>query len=318
MPVYNGQPYLAEAIESVLRQSFRDFEFVIVDDGSTDDSPTVLQQFADADERLRVLTRGNSGIVNALNEGVAAARGSYIARMDADDIALPDRLQKQLAYMQRSPDCVAVGSAMLNIDPQGRPIAVQRYPQSHDEIQRQLLRGIGGISHPTSMIRAEAMQQVGGYRLKYQWVEDKDLWLRLTEIGRLSNLEDVLLQYRLHLESVCYRRNLEQSRLMRRLLSEFQHRHGSTTADGTFTEPSPPGVAEADTTARTPAQVHAHWSSWALQEGNFGTATRHAWSAITESPWSFDYWPLLVRCLLRIRQPTGLLRPLRRRLVRPE
>src|SRR5436305_1519215 len=122
MPVFNARRYVAEAIRSIQRQSFDQFQFIIVDDGSTDGSSNIIQSLARTDTRIRVIAGPNRGIVKALNNGLDFCDGEFIARMDADDLATPDRFQKQLAYLKGHDDCVAVGSRVLLIDDQGAPI----------------------------------------------------------------------------------------------------------------------------------------------------------------------------------------------------
>src|ERR1051326_2264165 len=119
VPVYNAARYLDVAISSVLRQTFSDFELIAVDDGSKDDSKKILEHFSANDARIRVISRPNTGIVGALNDGLAVARGEFIARMDADDVALPGRFQAQLDYLRGHPDCIAVGTAVQIIDARG-------------------------------------------------------------------------------------------------------------------------------------------------------------------------------------------------------
>src|SRR5205823_4798077 len=119
MPVYNAASYVADAVKSIMAQTFDDFEFIAVNDGSTDRSEAILNEFARADRRIRVISRANTGIVGALNDGIAAAEAELIARMDADDVSSPQRLQRQLAYMQAHPECVALGGRVIGTDPYG-------------------------------------------------------------------------------------------------------------------------------------------------------------------------------------------------------
>ncbi len=128
MPLYNARRHLASALDSVLAQTFTDFEIIAVDDGSRDDTLDLLRQYESRDPRVRVLSRPNTGIVGALNDGMRLARADLIARMDGDDLCLPDRFEKQVAYLQQHPDCVLVGSQVLLIDPDGEPICPHRRP----------------------------------------------------------------------------------------------------------------------------------------------------------------------------------------------
>jgi len=220
MPVYNAGRFLADAVNSIRDQSFRDWEMICVNDGSTDDSGQLLDQFAAQDARIRIVHQANTGIVGALNHGCELVRGPLICRMDGDDLALADRIETQLALLRNTPNCVAVGGAILEIDTDGDPLCCSRLPTSHADIENNLLHRRTGLFHPTTMIRTEAFRAVGGYRAEYQWVEDHDLWLRLAQRGQLANLDQVVLCYRQHSSSVCWQRAAEQRELMNRLLAE--------------------------------------------------------------------------------------------------
>ena len=148
LPVFNGIRHLREAVDSILGQTFADFEFIIIDDGSTDDSAKTLQQYAQVDSRIRLVSRPNKGLTVTLNEGVGMASAPLLARMDADDIALPQRLEKQTAYMREHPDCVLLGSAVTLIDPEGLPIRQMCSEQTHEEIDYAHLNRGWPIVHP--------------------------------------------------------------------------------------------------------------------------------------------------------------------------
>jgi glycosyltransferase involved in cell wall biosynthesis len=198
MPVYNAKRYVAEAIESILGQTFRDFEFLIIDDGSTDGSLAILKHYAARDARIRLWSGPNAGYVPRLNEMLALARGELIARMDADDVSFPDRFVRQVEFLRDHPDVDVVGGSQECIDSRGFLMTVCRPPQGHDEIQECALTGAGPISHPTVMMRRRAVLAVGGYREELMPAEDFDLWLRMGERGLLANLPDVIIRYRMH------------------------------------------------------------------------------------------------------------------------
>jgi glycosyltransferase involved in cell wall biosynthesis len=290
MPVHNAASYLPAAVGSILGQTFRDFELIAVDDGSTDNSLDILRQLAAGDSRIRVITRPGTGIVGALNDGLAAARGELIARMDADDVALPRRFERQVAFLRGKPDCVAVGSAVLLIDSDGDPICVQTWAETHEEIDSLLLRGHGGLAHPTAMMRTAALRHVGGYRKQYEWIEDKDLWLRLAEIGRLANLLDPLLQYRLHGTSVCAQREREQQRLWEQLLAETYQRRRLAAKPPKLHLPRHAAVG--DHCAR------AKWIRGAARSGNYRTAAKHARRLAKEYPLRPSTWMTILRAAL--------------------
>lgn len=216
MPVYNAQRYLREAVSSILAQTFRDFELLAIDDGSTDSSKAILDALAQSDPRVRVISRPNTGIVGALNDGLAAAQGEFIARMDADDWVTPDRFDKQLAFLAAHPNCVCVGSYFNYMDAEGALVKWNPRDTDPATIERTLLTGDGGaLIHPVIMARRAAIERAGRYRVEAQWVEDLDLYLRLARIGELSNVSEVLLHYRFHTQSVNFTRN--QGRHQRKL-----------------------------------------------------------------------------------------------------
>ena len=198
MPVFNGGKHLAKAISSILEQTFQDFELLLLDDGSTDESLRILREFEALDSRVKVTARENKGLICTLNELVAQARGKYMARMDADDVAFPDRFARQLCFLDENLDVVCVGGCFEIIDGADRYLTTLKQPQSNSQIQDLLLAGHSAISHPTAMVRSVSMRAVGGYDVRYCAAEDYDLWLRLGEIGELANLSAVLLKYRVH------------------------------------------------------------------------------------------------------------------------
>ncbi|WP_348266553.1 glycosyltransferase [Edaphobacter sp. DSM 109919] len=200
MSVFNGGSFLSQAVESILHQSFEDFEFIIVDDGSTDASASTLDGFQSRDARIHVVHQKNTGLVHALNRGCALARGKYIARMDADDIALPDRLASQVEFLESHPTVVLLGGAVDFIDARGNKLHTARYPAADTAIKRALLDS-SVFWHPTVLMSRRAFVCLGGYR-NVPDAEDYDLWLRMAEIGELANLSQVLLRYRVHAQQV--------------------------------------------------------------------------------------------------------------------
>jgi len=228
MPVYNSEKYLKYTIESILCQSFKHFEFIIIDDGSTDNSFQIIRKYAERDNsRIIIINKGKQGLVSALNDGLTLAKGRYIARTDSDDISLPDRFKLQLGYMRKNPGCAILGSDVLLIDEDGDPVARNIHPTNHDEILEGLLKGRGEyIRHSTTFFRKDYINRIGGYREETEWAEDLDLYLRLSEIGRLSNLKEVLLKYRVHRESVNYKKWKQQRNAVAIVLRDYSLRNG--------------------------------------------------------------------------------------------
>jgi Glycosyl transferase family 2 len=211
LPVRDGADFIAAAIDSILAQTLRAFELLVVDDGSRDATPTLLADLAGRDERLRVLSQPALGLVAALNRGMAEARGPYVARMDADDLAMPERLAMQVAALDAQPGVAALGSACRVIDRSGRVLG-ERHPPTDPNAIRGALDAGNCMIHPTMLLRRDAVLQVGGYRAAFRLAEDFDLWLRLAERYDLMNLPDCLLAYRQH-EGQSAWRDLEQQAL---------------------------------------------------------------------------------------------------------
>ena len=197
MPVRNAARFLEEAAESVLAQGLADLELIAVDDGSSDETPAVLRALAARDPRLKILTTPAAGIVPALQAGIAAAKGEFVARMDADDIAATERLERQVAALRADPSLALIGSAITLIDEAGHKLREVSYPASPAEI-RLALPSRNCFAHPTVLMRRDALLAVGGYRSAFALCEDYDLWLRLAERFDLANLPEPLLRYRLH------------------------------------------------------------------------------------------------------------------------
>jgi glycosyltransferase involved in cell wall biosynthesis len=290
MAVYNGEQYLAEAVESILAQTFTDFEFIIIDDGSTDGSLSILRRYAALDRRIRLVSRPNRGQVPTLNEILEMARGELIARMDADDIALPSRLEVQVDYLRRHPECLVVGSRVLLIDGDGEPLCEFSKAQTHEEIDGAHLRGEGGaIIHPAVVMRREAFLAVGGYRAEVASAEDLDLWLRLAERGRLANVPEMLLKYRRHPLAMGYAEMEKQRQAGETLLRDAWRRRGLG---------EPPRPAPDGRTRLGPADHHRIWAWWALGSGYVPTARKHAFRLLCLNPLSFESWRV-VACALR-------------------
>jgi len=203
MAVHNGEGFLAEAIESILHQTFDDFEFLIIDDGSTDKSPTILSAYAARDDRVRLVSQPNQGLTKSLNTAFRTARGEFIARFDADDIALPQRFERQVSALRADTALVLVGSEVELITHDGLCLGARGHAIDHDEIRRRLLLGDGGaLTHPAVMIRQSALKAVGGYDETFPKGQDLDLFLRLSELGKVTNLPDTLLLWRQHDSSI--------------------------------------------------------------------------------------------------------------------
>ncbi|RDC54754.1 glycosyltransferase [Pedobacter chinensis] len=206
MPVFNSELFVAEAIQSILKQSYQDFDFLIINDGSTDNSDIIISSFSD--NRIKYINnKTNKGIVSTLNEGLKLSTGKYIARMDADDIALPDRLAKQLDFLMANPKYKLCGSRAIAIDVNGKEISKLNRPLHTDQLKVfNLFRN--AFIHPTIMADAEAIKKFG-YNEDYKYAEDYLLFSQITMNYQVANLNERLLLYRIHDESITSKKKEE-------------------------------------------------------------------------------------------------------------
>ncbi len=203
LPVYDAMPYLPEAVDSILGQTHKEFEFLIINDGSNDGSAEYLATIKD--KRVKVLHQENKGLGATLNRIIELCQTKYIARMDADDIALPERLERQLAFMEAHPEVLMLGTQIMFLCNKNTVRHIVA-PLDHDGIVRALTQGrVAAICHPTIMCRTDAARHVGGYRIRVVG-EELDFFLRMSEMGQVANLPDVLLHYRINADSVVMRR----------------------------------------------------------------------------------------------------------------
>jgi glycosyltransferase involved in cell wall biosynthesis len=210
MGVYNGMPFLDEAVKSILRQTFTDFECIAINDGSQDESGAVLDAYAATDSRLRVVHQENRGLVATLNRGIHEARAPLIARMDADDIAHPERFARQIAYLHAHPEIAVLGSAITVIDASGAALREIPYPMGAENIAKKMRHEGSYVAHPAVMMRREAVLAVGGYREAFRHAEDYDLWLRLLDRCSIDNLPESLLYYRQHGNNTSFKHRFAQ------------------------------------------------------------------------------------------------------------
>ena len=198
MSVHNGGAYLREAIRSILDQSFEDFEFIVIDDGSTDGSPEVIETFADSDVRLRPIYQENRGLTRSLNRGIAEARGRLIARMDADDVSLPDRLEKQVAYLNAHADVGIVGGMTRHVNADGVEMGGAWPSWSPPDLNgwRTLFENV--LCHPTVVMRRDVLDRLGlgPYHAEILYAQDYELWTRALFETKIANLPDVVLERR--------------------------------------------------------------------------------------------------------------------------
>lgn len=202
MSCYNAEKWLPAAIDSVLVQSYTDFEFIILNDGSTDTTLSIVRAYGSKDSRIVILDKPNTGLADSLNCGIRVARGRWIARIDADDLCDPLRLEKQLKFVLENPDIVLLGSGFREIDVHNIRVKDHYYPGKSRQLIRRLERLRGFFPHSSAFFRLDIAKQLGGYRTEIKRAEDWDLWLRFSERGNIACLADLLVLIRKHNEQI--------------------------------------------------------------------------------------------------------------------
>lgn len=308
MSVYNCAPYLEMAIASILNQTFTDFEFLILDDGSSDESATIIDRFAASDDRIAVIRRENRGLIDSLNELIAKARGVWIARMDGDDIAHPDRFAKQIAFLKANPGYGVLGTWTADIDEAGAPFPIEG--EDHPTNYADFLEIIGtrsALCHPSVMMRRDLVQAVGGYHAAFKHCEDYDLWLRLADKTMICSLPERLINYRHTAGQVSNRYAFEQQygAVVSRLA--FHERRNGRIDPTEHLAVLPPINALNDLFGRSDVEQHARemlvsgllYSKTGLDSGGFKLLLDHVRSGGVKD----GLWRTVLRLAIRMGLP---------------
>ncbi|MCW1908063.1 MAG: glycosyltransferase family 2 protein [Candidatus Saccharibacteria bacterium] len=210
LPTYNGANYLALALDSILTQTYTDFELLVINDGSTDKTASILAAYAKKDKRLHVITQPNKGLVASLNHGIELASGEYIARHDDDDVSHPERFMKQVAFLDSHPDVAIVGSSMSVMDDAGQVLHNHAVLLQDPELRHELLIR-SPFPHGSVVFRKSAAVNAGLYNGDTWPAEDYDLWLRMSQQGQLANIDDYLYTYRENSKGISSMRQQEQA-----------------------------------------------------------------------------------------------------------
>jgi glycosyltransferase involved in cell wall biosynthesis len=293
MPVFNGEKYLGAAAESILAQTYPDFELVILDDGSTDGSLRMLRQFRRGDPRIRIISREHRGFDDTANQLIGLARGEYVALMAQDDIALPERLALQVAFLRSNPEVLCVGGSFEVIDGDGRFLTILRQPETDQDIQRLNLAGHNSFHSACVTSRREPLLALGGFDPSFFPSEDLDLWLRLGEIGKLANLREPVLRYRMHSSSISAQTQSQMHVTARRACERAWQRRGIR---GNF-EATEDWRPRPDRDSRHKFMLLYGW--WAFNSRERQTAIIYGWRAIRAKPLEPDGWRLFLCALLK-------------------
>jgi glycosyltransferase involved in cell wall biosynthesis len=199
MSVYNSQDYLDDAIKSILTQTYKNFEFLIIDDGSTDDSLKIINSYKD--KRIRVVSRENKGLVYSLNQGLKLAKGEFIARQDSDDISLPHRLEKEIVFLENNDNIGMVGSNYTIINTQGKKLVTTNVFTHPNDLKLAQI-ACNQFGHGSVMMRKKTVLKCGGYDSRVGHVEDYHLWNRISRVADIANIEEPLYLYRTNPEGI--------------------------------------------------------------------------------------------------------------------
>lgn len=216
MPVYNGEKYLKEAIDSILKQTFSDFELLLINDGSTDSTEAIIKSYDDV-RMIYIKNEKNLGLIKTLNKGLDLAKGEFIARMDQDDIALPTRFEKQINIFHKNPD-IGVCGTWFTCFGEGIKEKTLQHPVNSESIKINLL-GRSSLGHPTVMLRKSAMENLR-YDENYQSAEDYEFWVSLSRVTRLYNIPESLLKYRVHQTNISVVENSLQSQTAKKIIGD--------------------------------------------------------------------------------------------------
>lgn len=288
MSAYNTEQYVAEAVKSILKQTFTDFEFLIIDDGSTDSSLKILKRFAAQDPRIQLISRENRGIARTRNELLNQAQGEFIAVTDSDDITAPNRLALQVEFLRQHPEIVCVASSFDVVDEKNRYLSHCDVPLDDADIQQLLLKGISLLMHPVAMFRKSVLLEIGGYDEAMVASSDLDLWLRMGEVGKLANLPETLLRYRLNKRSISHRKQTNQ------------RDHAQEACERAWKRRGIQGEFVGDHTDRLHQHEFLLKSGWlGFNTGRRGMAIDYGLQAISSQPRSLESWRLLVCALIK-------------------
>lgn len=198
MSCYNGSRWLSEAIESILIQTYKSFELLLVNDGSTDDTWNIIQFYKNLDNRIIAINKKNTGLADSLNLGINMARGRWIVRIDQDDICDTKRLEQQINFLYKNPLVVLLGSGFVEIDDKNRILKKHKYPSQHNKLVRCLEKSKRFFPHSSACYRLDIVKEIGGYNTRIRRAEDRDLWLKFATKGKIACMSNYLVSIRKH------------------------------------------------------------------------------------------------------------------------
>jgi glycosyltransferase involved in cell wall biosynthesis len=293
MPVYNGGEYVRASINSIISQSYLDFELLVIDDGSTDGTADIVRSFEDL--RVSLIPQPHLGVAGALQRGLEAAKGRYIARMDADDVSDSTRFVRQVGFLDRHTDVVLVGTWASVIDSAGQATGETWQVEVNDNLLRTRLCVLNRFIHGSVMMRREALTLVGGYRSHFLTAEDYDLWLRLGEIGSIANLPIPLYQLRLH--------NGSKSVLEGSLCSDYTLKAQAMAVQRAIRGRDELGYVRPVAGSTVRGFTLTEWANGYLERGMRRAAHNLALRVVAVRPYDLRAWRVLYRCHTSVAMP---------------
>jgi len=312
MTAYNAMPYLPKAVDSILGQTLSDLELIVVDDGSSDETPVVLAEYVVRDPRVRVVTNSpNKGLSRSRNIGVGEVRAPYFAIQDADDFSTPDRLEKQVAYLEGHPNAAAVFAGFIITDVDQRPV-VKRYVLDDPEAIRARMQETHCVHHPAGMFRTDVMRAVGGYREGFPFPE-YDWALRVLERHDLASIHEALYYYRWVPNSLSVAGAGIQKECQE-IAQQFARERAATGSDSYEAFVSEDRIPKMPRSVKNWGEYHWRLARYAFLGDELGACRRHVFGAMRRAPLRPGYWAgMLVKlCVKAALRGTGLLGAFRR------
>ncbi len=310
MSVYNSEKYLEEAINSVLNQTFQDFELIVIDDGSTDNSRRILESYRRHSKIKMLINKHNEGVAAARNKALKISKGKYIAVIDADDIALPQRLEKEVRYLDKHPEIGLVGSFYYVIDENGKILKLITVPTTNEEIQEILIKH-NCFAHSSIMFRRECLDTVGGYREAFQYALDYDFILRISEKYKVAIIPEPLCAWRINPNSISVTRKICQDKYAQ-LAREFAIERRTQGKDRLQIMPSKKFLLQCDCiTRKEMAKGYLFWGRFIYGCKKYKEAKKWAFKSIKYNLFEYEAWVLLIKIFVSALLPESALKELR-------
>ena len=298
MGVYNAERTVRAAVDSILNQSFGDFEFIIVDDGSTDSTGRILAEYAESDARVHVIKQTNQGLTRSLITGTSQGRGEFIARQDADDVSLPDRLERQIAWLAADDQAVLATSWVEDFSREGVSCGLHKTLEHCVRLSSGMSHGLVGIpAHGSVLMRRRSLERAGGYRVCFYYAQDSDLWLRLSEFGKFLVVPEVLYRRLVGTESISSRFRPAQTRYSDLAIECFRAvKEGRSEA--AFVEEA---EKLADNCRKSKGQTPSRYEQATsmlliaaqLRQRDPSLANKYLWTGLKTCPWHLRLWKAL-------------------------